>query len=178
MWGLGMQSWCLLMDGETTKATAQLRSSIETADQMGAVMGKSHLMAMMANCHWNSGNNVAALKQIDDALLFCEEKGERYYEPELHRLKGSYLLGDAGDKISDAIRTEAQSCFLRGMEVAEETKAKSWKLRLATDLAGFWASFGRRAEARSVLSETFDWFTEGYSTPDLMNARQLLKTLD
>jgi hypothetical protein len=105
---------------------------------------------------------------VAEALAEAETTGERYYEPELHRLQGEALLA-AGGPPSDAER-----CFREAIRIAREQLARSWELRATTSLARTCIGQGRRAEAQDAVSAIYGWFTEGFETPDLRAARALL----
>jgi len=96
----------------------------------------------------------------------------RHYEAETHRLKGELLL-----KQSDLNAAEAQHCFGRAIEMARKQSAKSWELRATTSLARLLAKQGKRDEARTMLAEIYGWFTEGFDTADLKDAKALLDQL-
>jgi predicted ATPase len=114
-----------------------------------------------------------AFGSLDYALRFVEQSGERYYEAELHRLRGELLL--AGGRASD--EEEIQGYFRKAIEVARQQDARSWELRAATSLARLLAKQGRRDEARTILADIYGWFTEGFDTRDLKDARSLLDEL-
>jgi predicted ATPase len=97
--------------------------------------------------------------------------GERYYEAEIHRLKGELLLMQA------EVEAEAEVCFLQAVEVARQQSAKSWELRAVMCLCRLWQKQGRRKEARQRLAEIYSWFTEGFDTADLQEAKMLLEEL-
>ena len=92
--------------------------------------------------------------------------------PELHRLRGEVLL-----KQNDSNVAEARACFERAIEIARKQSAKSWELRATMSLARLLATQGRREEARAMLAEIYDWFTEGFDTADLKDAKALLDEL-
>ena len=98
--------------------------------------------------------------------------GERWYEPELHRLKGALLLQQ-----SSSNHTEAESCFHQAMAVAQNQHAKSLELRVATSLARLWQQQGKTAPALQRLAEIYDAFAEGFETADLRQAKVLLEKL-
>ena len=91
---------------------------------------------------------------------------------ELHRLKGQLLLQQSPDNV-----TEAESCFHQAIAIAQNQSAKSWELRATTSLARLWQSQGKREEAREVLEPVYSWFTEGFDTADLIDAKTLLDEL-
>jgi len=115
-------------------------------------------------------------RTIEEAVAIVDTAGERFYEAEVHRVKGTVLPGaSSGDE--RVHRDEAQACFLKAIAVARAQGARSLELRAASSLARLWQRAGRIAEARQVLSEVFDTFTEGFDTRDLREARELLDAL-
>ena len=109
-----------------------------------------------------------------------EQTGERYYEAELHRQRGELLLLCAAQ--SQPVQTnreqdEAEACFQHALDGARQQQAKSLELRAAISLSRLWQRQGRRAEARALLTEVYDWFTEGFDTVDLQEAKALLAEL-
>jgi adenylate cyclase len=117
-----------------------------------------------------------ALSQIDEALALVELSGERFWEAELHRLKGELLLKRGTEE------AEAEACFQRAIEVARGQRVRSWELRAATSLSRGHRfrcrqGQGKQAEAREILQEIYGWFSEGFDTADLQEARKLLGTL-
>jgi predicted ATPase len=109
---------------------------------------------------------------LQEALSFVEKSGERYHEAELYRLEGElHLLGGESE-------TETEASFQRAIEIARRQSAKSWELRATTSLARLWQLQGKHAEARKRLAEIYGWFTEGFDTQDLKDAKALLQDLD
>ena len=100
-----------------------------------------------------------------------ERTGERWSEAELHRLKGELLLQRGDDP------EEVETCYRQAIAVAQRQEAKSWELRATTSLARLLRDQGRAAEARDILSPIYHWFTEGFDTPDLQDAKALLDEL-
>jgi predicted ATPase len=98
--------------------------------------------------------------------------GERWYEPELHRLKGALLLQQ-----SSGNATEAETCFQQAISIARSQQAKSFELRSTTSLARLWQRQGKRQEASDLLAPVYSWFTEGFDTADLQEAKALLEAL-
>ena len=105
-------------------------------------------------------------------LTLVDTTGERYYAPELHRLKGELLLQHSSDNQADA-----ETCFHHALEIARSQQAKSLELRAATSLARLWQQQGRLQEAYDLLAPVYDWFTEGFDTADLQEAKALLDAL-
>ncbi len=113
-----------------------------------------------------------ALGSVSNGLAVSAEKDVPYFDAELHRSKGEILL--AQDPSADE---EAESLFLRAVEIAKRQDAKSLELRADTSLARLWRRQGKRAEARDLLQPVYDWFTEGFDTQDLKDAKALLDEL-
>ena len=114
----------------------------------------------------------AGLRAATEALALVEYHDERYYEAELHRLKGALLLTQSSDHAA-----EAEACFHQALSVARSQHAKSWELRAATSLARLWQSQDKRQDAADLLAPVYAWFTEGFDTVDLQDAKALLEEL-
>jgi class 3 adenylate cyclase/predicted ATPase len=128
--------------------------------------------AVLAEAYHKAGELADALRLLDEALDRAERTGERWFEAELYRLKAEVILScpehDSG---------AAEGCFRQAMKVAQEQRARIWELRAATSLARLWRDQGRRAEAHDLLAPVYGWFTEGFDTADLKDARALLDEL-
>jgi predicted ATPase len=112
------------------------------------------------------------LRAIADAQLHADRAGERWWQAEIHRVRGVLLLMRPG-----AVPAEAESCFRQALDVARRQAAKSLELRAATSLAGLWQGQGKTDDAHALLAPICDWFTEGFDTPDLKRAKALLDQL-
>jgi predicted ATPase len=129
------------------------------------------------------------LNALDEALALVEESSGRYFEAEIYRLRGELLLAQAEgtdvpaaspkaqSRQKPAFIAEAATSYRRAIEVARRQQAKSWELRATTSLARLLQRQGRQAEARHRLAEIYDWFSEGWDTPDLQEASGLLEEL-
>jgi predicted ATPase len=116
---------------------------------------------------------VMALKeQVAEALAVVEAIEERYHAAELYRLQGELLLACSTEQ-----HTEAETCFHHALDVARQQQARSWELRAAMSLSRLWQRQGKRAEAYEVLAPIYGWFTEGFDTADLQEAKALLVAL-
>ena len=111
------------------------------------------------------------LHAIDEGFQFIERTGQRYYEAELHRLKGKLLVAP------NSSNAQAEKCFRAAIDVARRQHAKSWDLRATTSLARLLRDTNQRDEARAMLAEIYNWFTEGFDTADLKDAKALLDQL-
>ena len=127
-------------------------------------------LAKLAEALSRMGEHQQALATVGKGLEDQERTGQRRWEAELYRLKGVALLGL--NRIDDA-----QAAFEEALHVARRQQAKSYELRAATSLARMWGEQGRRAEARELLAPVYGWFTEGFDTADLKDAKALLAEL-
>jgi predicted ATPase len=110
---------------------------------------------------------------VGEGLAEVNKSGERYYEAELYRIKGELLLKKAGVK-DKTKQEEAEGCFRQAIDISRSQKAKSWELRAVMSLSRLLKKQGKKEEAQKLLSEVFGWFTEGFDTPDLKEAKALL----
>ena len=110
---------------------------------------------------------------LNQALVLDTESGMADWEAELHRLTGELLVCQ-----SAANRAEAEASYNKAIEVARRQQAKSLELRAATSLARLWLDQRKHTEAHELLESVYDWFTEGFDTPDLIEARELLNALE
>ena len=122
--------------------------------------------------HGKAGQAEEGLSAVVEALAIVERTEERFYEAELHRLQGELLLQQSPDQQSDA-----EACFQHALDVSRSQEAKSLELRAATSLARLWQSQGRKQEAHDLLAPVYNWFTEGFDTADLKDAKALLDKL-
>jgi predicted ATPase len=110
---------------------------------------------------------------LDEALTQVNQMEARYYEAELHRLRGALLLQQSLDN-----QAEAEGCFRHALGIARHQQAKSFELRAATSLAQLWHQQGKRQKAHDLLAPVYGWFTEGFDTFDLQDAKALLNALE
>jgi adenylate cyclase len=165
-----LQGWTLTMSGQAQAGITQIRQGLKSLQAMGTEVNRSYWLALLAVAQGSAGPAEEGLSCLSEALAFVEHSGERYYEAELHRLKGELLL-QQGDQ------AEAEASFHQAIEVAREQSAKSWEMRATVSLCRLWQQQGKMEEARQRLAEIYDWFTESCDTPDLQEARALLNEL-
>jgi predicted ATPase len=119
------------------------------------------------------GQPEAGLTVLKEALTLANTTGARWHEPELYRLKGELiLLRQSSDHTA-----EAETCFHHALDIARSQQAKSLELRAAMSLARLWQQQGKRQEARNLLAPVYHWFTEGFDTADIKDAKALLDEL-
>jgi predicted ATPase len=114
---------------------------------------------------------------VAEALALVDQTGERVFEAELYRLKGELLQQDEGRRTKDEREKEAETCFQRALEIARGQSAKLLELRAAVSLGRLWREQGKQEEARALLAEVYGWFTEGFDTADLQEAKALLEEM-
>ncbi len=138
----------------------------------GAELGRSAILTFLAEAYGTMEQPEAGLTVLMEALTLVDSSGERFYEAELHRLKGALLLQQHSDN-----QAEAETCFHQAIAIAQNQQAKSFELRTATSLARLWQQQGKRQEAHDLLAPVYGWFTEGFDTVDLQDAKALLDEL-
>jgi predicted ATPase len=139
---------------------------------MGAEIARPYYLALLVEAYGTQGEPEEGLAVLVEGLTLAETTGERWYKPELYRLKGILLLQQHSDH-----QAEAERCFQHALDIARDQQAKSFELRAATSLARLWQQQGKRDKARQVLAEVYHWFTEGFDTADLQEAKALLDVL-
>jgi predicted ATPase len=127
------------------------------------------VLSLLAEAYERGNEVEEGLSVLAEALTVVDKTTEGYWEAELHRLKGELLLQQA---VPDQHHTEA--CFQQALAIARRQQAKSLELRAAMSLSRLWQQQGRRAEARDLLAPIYGWFTEGFDTADLQEAKALL----
>jgi tetratricopeptide (TPR) repeat protein len=167
------KGWLLAQSGELQEGISAIRNGIAGLLATGSKYHDSFHRALLALSYARANQFDDAFASLDDAMRFVEQSGERYYEAELHRLRGELLMA-AG---RDTDHEEIEGCFCKAIEVARKHEAKSWELRATISLARLLRDTGRRDEARAMLADIFNWFTEGFDTADLIDAKALLDEL-
>jgi class 3 adenylate cyclase/tetratricopeptide (TPR) repeat protein len=139
-------------------------------------VSRPYLLALLVEGYEKTGQVEEELSSLAEALATVDRSGERWYEAELYRLKGELTFQSSVQSLESRVE-EAEECFLKAINVAREQQAKSLELRASTSLARLWQRQGKHHAARTLLSEIYHWFTEGFDTKDLQEAQALLKEL-
>jgi len=168
-----LHGWALVHDGQAQAGITQLTQGLMDYRATGAELNRPYCLSLLAEAHGTLGEPEAGLTVLTEALALVDTTGERYYEAELYRLKGALLLQQSSDN-----STEAESCFHHALAIARNQQAKSLELRAATSLARLWQQQGKRQEAHDLLAPIYHWFTEGFDTLDLKEAKALLDALE
>jgi predicted ATPase len=170
--GVMLRGWALVEEGHGEEGIAQLCEGYTAYRAIGAQIECSHWLALLAEAYRDTGRPAEGLRPIEEALDHVAQTGIVYYEAELRRLEGELRLRlDSGDE------QRAEASFCQALEIARRQQAKSWEPRAAISLARLWGERGRRAEARELLAPVYGWFTEGFDTADLREAKALLDRL-
>ena len=174
MWlGAGMtrRGWMMVQQGRSSEGIEEMRRGIDAAQSVRAQLYRPFNLCLLAEAWGKAGRPAEGLAVLADVQALIEESEERYWEAELHRLRGELLL------MQGAPLSEVEQCFHRAIEIARRQQAKSLELRAAMSLSRLWRQQGKRAEARDMLAEIYGWFTEGFDTADLREAKALLDEL-
>jgi class 3 adenylate cyclase/predicted ATPase len=182
------QGWALASQGQVEDGIAQLCQGLTDLRATGTVQGVSWHLVLLAEAYGHAGQPEAGLARLAEGLALMDTNEERFYEAELHRLKGDLLLQSGAREPGSAISTlplasrnphtgEAEACFHRALATARRQQAKSLELRAALSLTRLWQQQGKGAEARELLAPVYGWFTEGFDTADLQDAKALLEEL-
>jgi class 3 adenylate cyclase/predicted ATPase len=170
--GMIKRGWALVEQGTVEEGIEQLRRGLIAWRAMGGELGVPSLLTQLVEAYKKGRQGEEGLRVLGEAISIVNKNTERYYEAELYRLKGECLLLQA---VPDEHGAEA--CFHHALAVAQHQQAKSLELRAVTSLSRLWQQQGKRAEARQLLAATYRWFTEGFDTPDLQEAKALLEAL-
>jgi predicted ATPase len=171
--GAILRGWALAQQGQSQEGIEQIHRGLTAWRATGAELARPYWLALLVEAYGIRGHPDQGLEVLEEALTLVDTTGERWYEPELHRLKGELLLQQASDN-----QTEVESCFHHALESARTQQAKSFELRTATSLARLWHQKGKRQEAHDLLAPVYNWFTEGFDTADLKDAKALLQELE
>jgi predicted ATPase len=158
--------------GQVEAGMAQMQQGLAAWRATGAEVLRPYGLALLAEASAKVGQVEEGLTLLAEALALTNDKGERRWEAELHRLQGELLLARSAEH-----DMEAETCFRQALDVARRQQAKSWELRAAMSLSRLWQRQGKYDEARQLLAEIYGWFTEGFDTADLQEARILLDQL-
>ncbi len=164
------RGWALAELGQLEQGTADMEAAIAGLQRMGGAPRQQELIALLAQGYGRMGRTEEALGMLNEAVERVERTGEKMGYAEMLRLKGELLL------MRDS-RGEAENCFRAALEVARAQEAKWWELRSTVSLAHLLRDSNRRDEARTVLAEIHNWFTEGFDLSDLKDAKALLDEL-
>jgi predicted ATPase len=172
-WGRALAGWALGALGEVGLGITKIQESLQCLRSIGAEVLCPELRGLLSMMLIRQGELEQAIGALDEAIALAERSGDRLYDPELCRLKGEVLI-----RVAAGHEAEAETLIRRAIELAGERQAKSFELRAAASLARLHMRQGKVETARSALSGIYSWFTEGFDTADLVEAGELLKSLE
>ncbi len=176
--GTILQGWALAEQGQGEEGLSQMRQGLIAYGATGARLWRLYYLALMAEAHGKVGQVEEGLAELAEAFSLVQNTREREHEAELYRLKGTLTLKQPGVRGPESeVEKEAEECFLRAVAIARQQQAKSLELRAVMSLSRLWQQQGKKAEARQMLAEIYGWFTEGFDTKDLQEAKALLQEL-
>jgi predicted ATPase len=170
--GTSLRGWALAMQGQGEAGLAQVRQGIAAWRGTGAAMLVPYLCTVLAEVADHLGHPEEALQALAEAHTLVEQREERFWEAEVCRLQGVFLLRQPGTP-----QEEAETWLRRALDIACRQEAKSLELRAAISLSRLWQRQDKRAEACALLAPIYDWFTEGLDTADLQETKALLAEL-
>jgi adenylate cyclase len=170
-WGTFLQGWVTAVQGDPTSGIPQMRQGVDAARATGAGVGLTGFLTLLAEAYGQARQSEAGLNVLAEALTMANYHGEHYYAAEIHRLTGALLLAHTSDAPA------AEIAFQHALDLARRQNAKALELRAAISLSRLWQQQEKGAAAHRLLAEVYSWFTEGFETADLREARALLEEL-
>jgi predicted ATPase len=172
-WGRALAGWALGALGEVGQGITKIRESLQCLRSIGAEVLCPELGGLLSMMLIRQGELEQGLGTLDEAMALAERSGDQLYDPELCRLKGEALI-----RMAASHEAEAETLIRRAIELARERQARSFELRAATSLARLYMKQGKVETARIALGGIYNWFTEGFDTVDLVEAGELLRSLE
>jgi predicted ATPase len=170
--GMSVRGWLRSLTGDASGSVQIIIAGISAYRSTGATQALPVLLSFLASAYAELGQFDNARRRIDEAIVVVESTRDRLFEADIHRIAGEITLRSPKP---DAARAEAD--FNRALAIARKQQAKSWELRAAMSMARLWRDQGKRNEARELLAPVYGWFTEGFETLDLKEAKALLDEL-
>jgi predicted ATPase len=167
-----LQGWALAMQGDAGDGVAQRHQGLAAIQDMGLALMRPHGLFLLVEAYGRAEQPEAGLQALAEALTLIDTTEERWWEAELYRLKGTLLL-----QLPNPDAAQGEACFQRALAVARRQEAKSLELGAAVSLSRLWQRQGKHIEARELLAPIYGWFTEGFATTDLQEAKALLEEL-
>ena len=171
------RGYALAEQGQTDEGIALMRGGLDAQLATGAGLFRPSFLWFLAEAYGRAGRFEEGLAAVAEAITIEEKTDERHDEAELHRLKGDLVLRRSGVEAELGVQTKAEECFRKAIEIARQQEAKSFELKAVTSLSQLWKQQGKKTEARQALAEIYGWFSEGFDTKDLKEAKALLEQL-
>jgi predicted ATPase len=188
-WGPMHQGWALWKQGHHKSGIDLFRKGLSLFRPSAPLVWVPFYLGLLAELYGKEGQAEEGVSILAEACQVSSKKEAYWCEAELYRLKGELTLqkeftarrltfnGENSQFAFPNPQLEAETCFLTAIDIAQKQQAKSWELRASTSLARLWQQQGKRAEAHKLLSDIYNWFTEGFDTKDLQEAKALLEEL-
>ena len=167
--------WDLVKRGESKVGIVQMCQGIEALRTTGAEIERPWLLSALASAYGQAGRADEGLAVLDEALAMVHQTGKHLDESGLYRCKGELLRAQDGTRHTSEV--EAEACFHQALAIARRQQRKTLELRAAMSLSRLWQGQGKRDAARELLSEIYGWFTEGFDTTILQEAKALVAEL-
>ena len=167
------RGWALAHQGQGGEGIAEMRQGLAAYHATGAELGRPWFLALLAEAYGKAGRAEEGLHVVAEGLATAAHTGEAFFEAEQYRLQGELLLAHAVEQ-----HPVAESCFHHALDSARRQQAKWLELRAAVSLSRLWQQQGKQAEAQALLTPIYGWFTEGFDTADLQEAKALLEALE
>jgi predicted ATPase len=167
-----LQGWARATQHQPAEQIASMHEGLALYRATDAALFLPHFLTLLAETYGAANQPDAGLRLLDEARTVMDSTQERFYEAEVHRVQGTLVLAQAVDQ-----HAQAETCFQHALDIARRQQARSWELRAAMSLARLWQQHGKHAEARALLAPLYTWFTEGFDTADLQEAKALLDEL-
>jgi len=191
-WGTIMRGWAVADQGHAAEGSAEVQEGLLALSPTGLEMTLPHLLAMLAEVYEKKGEAVKGQSVVAEALALVNKNDERWHEAELYRLYGELTLRAEGPEHAQAGTNDVEppslahvvapaspeECFYKAIHIAQQQQAKSLELRAVMSLARLWQQQGKTKEAHQLLTDIYNWFTEGFDTKDLQEAKALLAVLE
>ncbi|HEV8718666.1 MAG TPA: AAA family ATPase [Candidatus Binatia bacterium] len=174
--GTLFRGWALAEEGQG-EGLVEVRQGLAALQATGTELDRPYYLGLLAEACGNVGQAEEGVTTLAEALALVQKTGERRWEAELYRLKGTLTLQSKVPSRKSQVEKEAEECFWKAVEIARRQQAKSLELRATVSLSRLWQRQGKKNEARQMLAEIYNWFTEGFDTADLQEAKTLLEEL-
>lgn len=179
--GTVLRGWVLVEQEQVEEGIAQMRQGLAAWHNTGAELNRPYFHVLLAEAYGKAGQIEEGLTLLAEALATVEKGGMRVHDAELYRLKGELLLAQESKnqkaKGKNEAASEAETCFSKAIDIARSQSAKSLELRATISLSRLWRRLGKKKKARLLLADAYGWFTEGFDTADLKEAKALLEEL-
>jgi DNA-binding winged helix-turn-helix (wHTH) protein/predicted ATPase len=167
-----LYGWAIAAQGQREAGLEHLHQGLAAMDSTGSELLRPYYLALLAEVYGDLGQPTTGLAMLEDAWTLVDKNSERWYVAELYRLQGLLLLQQEAPDVY-----QAEQCFQHALRIAQRQQARALELRTASSLSQIWQQHGKRHAAHALLADVYNWFTEGFDTADLQEARQILAAL-